>query len=1279
MRKRSTLHRSTAAILIALLICCTLIFSTLVMARSTQSSGRGQTQSRRGTPESGSPEANMPNLDEVRRKRHPRPEAPPHIPSLLRGRRKPLEPRNGRKVGDPGTTSGSAFTISNGTGTTANASASGQVETTSGSGHIGPGATTPSTAKNWIKSAASAKLNHARAAAPPPPPPFVDYQYVQNTFQMALGRQPNATEQSYWNDILRAALAHGGVLAHGQTAMVLATREMGKTLFESADYALRNRSNHDYVYDLYETYLLRSPDSGGWVFWEGVVPSVGREDVRRAFDESGEFAYNVSTVTSGGNPSATVSSLLSARADANNQSGNQIMTRDAEWSASLLALPGRAGLDLGLALSYSSAATWTRSGPYIYFDEDNSSLSPGFRLGFPTVQELFFNAQTGQNAYLLITSAGIRVELRQVSSTNVYQAFDSSYLQLTDNGSSLLLSPTDGAQMTYAKIENEWRCTQIKDRNGNFISVNYNSLGDLATVVDTLNRTIAFNYDSNANLSSITQIWNGQVRPWATFGWNSKTIQPNFSGVGLSGIANGQSIPVLTMVGLDDGTYYKFAYTNWNSGQVSSITYYASDSNPLYDNHERNHTVFNYLAADDSTRLTDMRVAAENWSGFNGVPSEVVAKQFGFDGGSAYWITSADGVVYKEFYGAGWQKRLPIQTETWWVGVRQKWTTKTWTQENTSVGYQVNPRVTETNIYDSFDHHHRTTFGYTPPFSLPEGGTGVLASDVYEYAADGAAVPIMRRSHIDYDLTSTYLSSSRRIIGLPMAKYVCEGSQTEAQCNASSGSALVSRVSFQYDETGSVQYQGAPVQHDTAYDSTSITGRGNLSSTRRYDASPGSSQYVSSSSIYNTTGSVWKTIDPLGHQVEITYADAFAANGTTLDSSLSFSTLAYPTVVKNADGYTLSSRYHYDIGSITWKQTPQPNTTANNPGPEQKYSYDNAGRVDRITNLANNAYTRYVYGPYYVQSYSSINSVSDDAYSIQTLDGAGRVIGAASNHPGSVGGYKAQMSVYNQMGRVIKQSNPAEINSGWNPVGDDAAGWLYTQQTYDWKGRPLLTTNPDSTSKTADYGGCGCAGGDVVTLTDEGTLVDPVNSVIKKRQQKIYHDVLGRPWKTETLNWEGGSPYSAILNTYNARDQVATVRQFQGGGPSDPTDLSCPSDTLRFGTDTSWKQTLSPGAGWQNTNFNDSSWSSAVDEGAYGSWPWGSTPSFPAATPAHWIWYHDSRSSGDYSTVYFRKTFVATSASAVLTIRGDDIYTAYLNGNQVAWWAGWQSAQTVNL
>jgi hypothetical protein len=62
---------------------------------------------------------------------------------------------------------------------------------------------------------------------------------------------------------------------------------------------------------------------------------------------------------------------------------------------------------------------------------------------------------------------------------------------------------------------------------------------------------------------------------------------------------------------------------------------------------------------------------------------------------------------------------------------------------------------------------------------------------------------------------------------------------------------------------------------------------------------------------------------------------------------------------------------------------------------------------------------------------------------------------------------------------------------------------------------PLVTTNTDGTTKEASYAGCGCAGGEVVTLTDEGTID---GGVAKRRQQKIYSDVLGRTVKTEILN-----------------------------------------------------------------------------------------------------------------------------------------------------------------
>jgi YD repeat-containing protein len=298
---------------------------------------------------------------------------------------------------------------------------------------------------------------------------------------------------------------------------------------------------------------------------------------------------------------------------------------------------------------------------------------------------------------------------------------------------------------------------------------------------------------------------------------------------------------------------------------------------------------------------------------------------------------------------------------------------------------------------------------------------------------------------------------------------------------------------------------------------------------------------------HHTAGAVVSTTDPLSHHTAVSYADSFS------DSNNGRNTLAYPTTATDADGYSSTLIYNFDFGAVTSKQTPQPNTTANLPGPVQTVSYDGAGRIERTTSTTNGAYTRYIYGPNYVQTFATVNTLADEAYSIQVFDGVGRVTLAAGNHPGSSGGYRASNTIYDAMGRAVKQSNPTEVTSAWLPAGDDASGWLYSQQTYDWKGRPLITTNTDGTTKEASYAGCGCAGGEVVTLTDEGTID---GGVAKRRQQNIYSDVLGRTVKTEILNWQGGSVYSTTVNSYNARDQVKLVRQYAG-----PEDSATYQDT----------------------------------------------------------------------------------------------------------------------
>jgi len=879
--------------------------------------------------------------------------------------------------------------------------------------------------------------------------------------------------------------------------------------------------------------------------------------------------------------------ILAALVDPLNRTGGggeNPLSRNFNFNVPLLGLPGRAGLDLNLSLAYNSLV-WLNSGSGMSFNEDAGFPSPGFRLGFPVMQ-VRTNPETGKNSFLLLSTDGSRTEFRRVGTSSLYESTDSSYAAL-DSGS-MILRTANGTQLSFASLAGLFQCTQIKDRNGNYITINYDGFGRIDTIVDTLSRTIKFNYDANQTLASITQNWtiNGQTQThtWASFTYANVTIQTNFPDLFVAGPQNGSSIRMLTQVTVNDGSRFNFEYTSW--GQVWKIRNHASDGHLLnYRSYDLPQT--NAVALQDCPRFTERRDWAENWNrggapGPTGLPAgpeqEVVTHydvpvsvswtslNGGLETGTLARVTAPDG-TYNKIYFAGadpasaWRRGLPAYMETYSAGNDlQRQVATTWTQD-TSVSsyYEINPQVTETNTYEPSGNRVRVVIAYVS-VNVGDGTTCKLPQDVFEYQADGSTV--LRRSHTTYNLTTPYLS--RRIIGLPREKSlygVDPNTLTET---------LMSKVEFYYDESP-IEGAADPVaiQHDnTNFGMNSLTGRANLTSVRRYDVE-NTSQFTATTNKYNRTGSLVSAKDALGHGVTLSYTDAFASTADPLDAPRTFATLAYPTKVDDADDYSTRFRYNYDFGARTWQQTPQPNVTANTPGPVQTFTYDVIGRLIRTTSLTNNAFTRYNYGPNYVETFSSINSTLESAnegHALIVFDGLGRTIVNASDHPNSTGGFSAQLVLYDSLGRVQKQSNPTETSisitgspinpTQFSPLGDDALGnggfgWKYTEQTYDWKGRPLVTTNQDGTTKEASYDGCGCAGGQVVTLTDEGTTVDTdpgpaVSNVTKKRQRKIYSDVLGRTVKTEILNWELGSPYSTTVVAYNARNQVVSMKQYQG-------------------------------------------------------------------------------------------------------------------------------------
>src|SRR5689334_24131385 len=576
----------------------------------------------------------------------------------------------------------------------------------------------------------------------------------------------------------------------------------------------------------------------------------------------------------------------------------------------------------------------------------------------------------------------------------------------------MVLRTTDGTQLSYASTGTQFDCTQIKDKNGNYLTISYTGFGRIDTITDTLGRNIKFNYDVNGWLTSITQIWNqglaNQVtHNWATFDYVNTTIQTNFSGLTVLGPANNSTIKTLSKVTLADGSHYDFTYSTW--GQVWKV------SNCAPDNH-----VLNYRSYDlpqtagapytDCPRFTERHDWAENWNqNVSGVEQEAVTTfaepvpaswtmpDNTAQSGTRAQVTAPDLTSNKIYFigtagtATGWQRGLPALVNTYdSSGVLQRQAMTTWTQDNTAVSYPLNPRVTETNIYDPSGNRKRTEFVYQS-HDLGNGTSCQLPEDVREYEANASA--ILRTTRTTYVDDAQYLS--RRIIGLPKESLLYEGGVDSLN--------LRSKLEFIYDEALSISGNDAPVQHDTSYSSSFVSGRGNVSTIKRYNAA-NLLQFTTSKMKYNTAGSVVSTKDALDDETRISYSDSFS-------DGVARTTLAYPTTVTDPDNYYSTTKYNFDFGSLTYGQAPPPNATAQpSPaptpvGPAQTFTYDDLGRLERTTSLVNNAYTRYQYpsNNTRVETFSTLVENKGEAYSFKILDGFGREIASASDHPATTG------------------------------------------------------------------------------------------------------------------------------------------------------------------------------------------------------------------------------------------------------------------------------------
>jgi uncharacterized delta-60 repeat protein len=119
---------------------------------------------------------------------------------------------------------------------------------------------------------------------------------VVDFYRGILARLPDDGGFNFWLPKFRTAQCQGGDAVYAQV------NSISQAFLGSAEYAQRNRSNAQYVDDMYDTFLRRGGDLDGVKFWIGQLDSSAqsRDQVRQAFVNSPEFNARVQAIVNQG-------------------------------------------------------------------------------------------------------------------------------------------------------------------------------------------------------------------------------------------------------------------------------------------------------------------------------------------------------------------------------------------------------------------------------------------------------------------------------------------------------------------------------------------------------------------------------------------------------------------------------------------------------------------------------------------------------------------------------------------------------------------------------------------------------------------------------------------------------------------------------------------------------------------------------------------------------------------------------------------------------------------
>ncbi len=808
----------------------------------------------------------------------------------------------------------------------------------------------------------------------------------------------------------------------------------------------------------------------------------------------------------------------------------------------VLSLPGR-GLGVNLALVYNSQL-WTEDFGQMTFNYNKGWPAAGWSFGYGRLIENYDSTRTGNGSgssqsnspgnRLLIQPDGTRVHLQQswdfVGQEWDFNSTDGTFLHLSMSNNRLKYP--DGTVVKYQDTNNRLLPVWIRTRNGDKVTIAYKPYNSstfkfrwaIDNINDSLGRVIQFNYDpSTGALVSVTAPdENGNPRQLVQIDYQTITLSYNFTG-GLTVVApsNNQLMVVRRIYQPQTGRGYLFSqYSSYGCARRISMNIGMTTSS---DGTETAYTRYNYSTATAMySGDPDVQTGA-----LNDAPQYTQRKEWW----SGKTDDSGNPTSAETVYNYSRQTDQIAQTETH-TETDALHLTSIESKISTNTSDESSGKLTETLFKDSTGTVKRkTTSSYT---AGPDGGVQLSAvesfdeennrvktetvygnygrvSEIKEY---GYTTTVQRRTVFNYIDTQAYIDD--RQLQLVDRVRVYDQSGTN-----------VARTDYVYDDYGSMGGMESynmptnpfPPNHESGYDQSN-TVRGNVTGVKVYSDIVGS-VFVQRNTKY----------DIFGNAVEAQVSCCGVK--TALFGTSSGSAMLYSAPLSTTDGRDgiapfLKTSYVYNFYTSVVKQTTDANNQTTN------FIYDIAIRLVQVnsptgavtvTDFDKDASGKDVLSYFQRVSYTDVDSTSKVITTRSWFDGGGRVLRSGVGQGVSPASYDAVKTVYDSLGRVLKQSNPYAGNSS-----GDGTPTFWTTNEYDSLWRVTRVTLPDGQMIQTAYNG------------DEVTVTDQVN-----RQRRSQIDGLGRLIAVTEQDVATGSLSVVTSYSYDALDNLVGVNQ--GGQP----------------------------------------------------------------------------------------------------------------------------------